>query len=699
MGEQTAALVKKAARKVSRELQEAAPAQTYRAPVQRKGRAPQADAPETEAPETTTSHATAPAKSLAGIPVFAPAASVNASAPASPFLRLPIRRKLGVEAVQIHSGLYAEERAHAHGAAAYATGSEVYLGRGVDPTTDLGQRVLAHELTHVVQQERGRAGMPLASPASLESEASEVSGVGIAGASSGTGAAWPGSVQKWRRLHPRMATTPTSASQGGLSTVDEKADRAEREAHTAWREKRVQQAEATPAGNRDAALDQQLDKDVQEIKEQLDSFLYTNDDKIWGILWYWAQEPFQSGRVRNLYLDKLFRRLRNSKKEKGILATTTTNYYNMLFDDRDLAARVRDIRDHYAVEFKGVEASEISQSTEPEPFEQRPLPPTKDNLRKAKIVAQGLLGIPDEKQTQEERSLCMGIMREGGIDGGGERFLLTQYHAVTAEERERYQRHVILSAVMTVIDYYSIVLALEAPIGMLAEGAAAGAGLEELTSSEARSLELTGEREFAAQARTMTPELEANVAKRGVPLETQGKDIVPVEGTRNPEATGQGAHPEWEARPRSQQPLPQKKQTQTPLESLGYDQPRPKSGYYTSAKPPGMFTPFDFVRGLSEPEMHHFWPEYLGGVEKQTLGELSGLEHDVFHTELMNWKGGVFNYNNPSAAFRTMTSDEIYEALREFYTTANEGRWSKYMPDFGRAAEETLKKMGKWPPK
>jgi len=98
----------------------------------------------------------------------------------------------------------------------------------------------------------------------------------------------------------------------------------------------------------------------------------------------------------------------------------------------------------------------------------------------------------------------MGIMREGGIDGGGERFLLTQYHAVTAEERERYQRHVILSAVMTVIDYYSIVLALEAPIGMLAEGAAAGAGLEELTSSEARSLELTGEREFAAQARTMT---------------------------------------------------------------------------------------------------------------------------------------------------------------------------------------------------
>jgi hypothetical protein len=97
--------------------------------------------------------------------------------------------------------------------------------------------------------------------------------------------------------------------------------------------------------------------------------------------------------------------------------------------------------------------------------------------------------------------------------------------------------------------------------------------------------------------------------------------------------------------------------------------------------------------------MHHFWPEYLGGVEKQTLGELSGLEHDVFHTELMNWKGGVFNYNNPSAAFRTMTSDEIYEALREFYTTANEGRWSKYMPDFGRAAEETLKKMGKWPPK
>jgi hypothetical protein len=481
--------------------------------------------------------------------------------------------------VRIHAGPEADARTEAQHAAACTTGRDVYLSERVDLGTELGQRVLRHEFTHVVQQERARAGMPLASQATLEGEASAVSGIGAGRGFTGVGAATPGSVQKmteaeleeeWRRLHPRKGPMRKQAAPGEVPIFDEEAWRADREAYKTWREKRVERAEKGPIRGPEAELDEQIEKDVAKVEKELNATFYTDTEAISQILWYWAQEPFQSKRVRGLYLDKLFRKLRNATKEKGLLAPRTTNYYNMLFEDRDLAEKVREIRDRFSVEFKGVEPSEISESTELAPLEQRSLPPTKNNLRKAKIVAQGLLGIPDEKQTQEERSLCLGIMRAGGIDRGGERFLLTQYHAVTAEERARYQRQAILSAVMTVIDYYSIVFALEAPIEMAAESAVGGAGLEELTSIEARSLELTGERELAAQARSMTPELEANIAK-GTSLETQGEDVLPLEGTRNPESTGQGAHPEWEARRRSQKPLTEKKRG---LEPSGKFEPK-----------------------------------------------------------------------------------------------------------------------------
>ncbi len=97
MGEQTATLVKKPRSQANRAPQEHAPGR--RAPVQRKAAAPQADAPEKEAPETKASHPTAPAKSLAGIPVFPTGENVNANAPASPSFSLPIQRKLAIGSV------------------------------------------------------------------------------------------------------------------------------------------------------------------------------------------------------------------------------------------------------------------------------------------------------------------------------------------------------------------------------------------------------------------------------------------------------------------------------------------------------------------------------------------------------------------------------------------------------------------------
>ena len=58
--------------------------------------------------------------------------------------------------VRLHSGARAAESARAVNALAYTVGWDVVLGAGHDaPHTDSGRKVLAHELTHVVQQSSG----------------------------------------------------------------------------------------------------------------------------------------------------------------------------------------------------------------------------------------------------------------------------------------------------------------------------------------------------------------------------------------------------------------------------------------------------------------------------------------------------------------------------------------------------------------
>ena len=57
--------------------------------------------------------------------------------------------------VRVHTGSTAAESAKDLGAHAYTVGSDVVLGAGHDGSSDTGQRTLAHELTHVVQQRSG----------------------------------------------------------------------------------------------------------------------------------------------------------------------------------------------------------------------------------------------------------------------------------------------------------------------------------------------------------------------------------------------------------------------------------------------------------------------------------------------------------------------------------------------------------------
>ena len=63
--------------------------------------------------------------------------------------------------VRVHSGTRAAESATAVGALAYTVGRNLVFSAGAyAPRTDSGRRLLAHELTHAVQQAEGRAGRP-----------------------------------------------------------------------------------------------------------------------------------------------------------------------------------------------------------------------------------------------------------------------------------------------------------------------------------------------------------------------------------------------------------------------------------------------------------------------------------------------------------------------------------------------------------
>jgi hypothetical protein len=98
-------------------------------------------------------------------------------------LPAPLQRTMGAalgadfSGVSVHVG----ERARSLGALAYAQGEQLHFAPGqYDPSSEAGQRLIGHELAHVVQQRQGRAqagapthGMPISEDPALEREADE----------------------------------------------------------------------------------------------------------------------------------------------------------------------------------------------------------------------------------------------------------------------------------------------------------------------------------------------------------------------------------------------------------------------------------------------------------------------------------------------------------------------------------------------
>jgi Domain of unknown function (DUF4157) len=87
--------------------------------------------------------------------------------------------------VRMHADAAGDARAAAHGAPAVAEGANIYLSQSVDPSSATGQRIVAHELSHVIQQtsatSAGHGGRADAS--AYEREAHRVGDIVAAGGS------------------------------------------------------------------------------------------------------------------------------------------------------------------------------------------------------------------------------------------------------------------------------------------------------------------------------------------------------------------------------------------------------------------------------------------------------------------------------------------------------------------------------------
>src|SRR5262249_44694029 len=74
--------------------------------------------------------------------------------------------------VSIHTGPQAQRSAEAVQASAYTVGHNVVFGHGrYAPTSDAGRHLLAHELTHVIQQSSGASHIQRAPDVDVESPA------------------------------------------------------------------------------------------------------------------------------------------------------------------------------------------------------------------------------------------------------------------------------------------------------------------------------------------------------------------------------------------------------------------------------------------------------------------------------------------------------------------------------------------------
>lgn len=227
--------------------------------------------------------------------------------------------------VRIHSDTRATESARAVNALAYTVGKNVVFGAGqYAPGTTEGQRLVGHELTHVVQQDKGMgivsplAIRPIADSAELEAD--------------------------------HLAHIMTSSIQSPVSPAQKVTSTAHRVLQRQPASSPLSQAEMTTD---DVQIEKDLDSDFHFIMKKLDVLYYSESDEaeVFAILNKWAHipnPPQSRPRRGSRYLEQLFMKLQRKDKDVGILTEQKSNYYSQLFSRSSRLNELRMLRDTYA---------------------------------------------------------------------------------------------------------------------------------------------------------------------------------------------------------------------------------------------------------------------------------------------------------------------------------------------------------------
>jgi uncharacterized protein DUF4157 len=155
--------------------------------------------------------------------------------PLEPGVRGFMEQRLGHDFtdVRVHTGGKADESAHSISAQAYTVGTDVvFRGGAYQPDSPTGQRVIAHELAHVVQQKAGPvAGTPapggirLSNPSDPFEQAAEETARGVTAQASLMPASTPAeaSVQRAEPEEEEEAAQALVAQRAGEEEEEEQA--------------------------------------------------------------------------------------------------------------------------------------------------------------------------------------------------------------------------------------------------------------------------------------------------------------------------------------------------------------------------------------------------------------------------------------------------------------------------------------------
>jgi hypothetical protein len=147
----------------------------------------------------------------AGVDAAVAGASATGGAPVDGTMRARVESATGAElgGVSVHTGADSNAAAEALGARAYTTGNQIHFASGqYAPGSADGQHLLAHELTHTVQQRGGGGGPQAKGRVSEPGDAGEVEADRVADAVMTGGHAGP--IQQTSAAIARQVTPPAA---------------------------------------------------------------------------------------------------------------------------------------------------------------------------------------------------------------------------------------------------------------------------------------------------------------------------------------------------------------------------------------------------------------------------------------------------------------------------------------------------------